>query len=289
MPILPASVRLESAPIPHFVVKNALAEAVICLQGAQVMHFAPAGQHPLLWAADPAHWGAGKNLRGGVPVCWPWFGPHQTDKGLPQHGWVRQREWRVEVCEELPDGRTRLVFKAPGAGELADWPAGLSVSLEITIGHTLQLRLTSRNGGDSPVRFEDALHTYFAVSDVRHITVHGLGGLPYQDQFDGMARKMEAAGAVRIAGPVCRTYLGQAPVCAIEDAAMGRRIVITATGSRSSVLWNPGEKIAATMADLGSQWPRMVCLETANCLDGAQVLAPGAEQVTAATYAIESL
>lgn len=273
-------------PVAHLRIQNAHAEALVCLQGAQIMHFQPHGEKPLLWAADPKHWVAGKNLRGGVPVCWPWFGTHQTDKELPMHGWVRQRLWTLLESGDLPDGSTRLLLGIQPETDLAGWPAELEVSMEIIIGKTLRLRLVTRNTGATPARVEDALHTYFAVSDVRNIVIHGVGGRTYIDQFDAMARKEEPAGAVRIAAPTCRIYIGASPACEIEDKAWDRRIVVTHSGTNNSVLWSPGDTIAATMGDLGARWPEMVCLEAANCMTGVLSLAPGAVHETVAEYAI---
>ena len=286
---LPKSVNLTSAPIPNLVVKNALAEAVICLQGAQVMHFAPAGQAPLLWAAERRHWIAGKNLRGGVPICWPWFGPHKTDAALPQHGWVRQREWQlIEACD-LPDGRTQLAFTIVPEKELPEWPETLLVSLEVTIGKTLTLALTTSNFGEEPVKFEDALHTYFAVSDVRGVGIRGFQGASYADQLDGMKPQVETADPAKISGPTCHIFSHRAPLYAIEDPAMNRRIAVEPTHSGSSVLWNPGEKTAASMVDLGEAWTKMVCLETANCHAAAITLAPGESHTTGVVYGAAAL
>lgn len=278
-----------SKPVPHLHIRSAHAEAMVCLQGAQIMHFQPEGERPLLWAADRAHWVAGKNLRGGVPVCWPWFGAHRTDKNLPAHGWVRQRTWELQESADLADGATRLRFAIRPEQELAGWPATLELALEITIGRALGLRLVTRNAGALPVRLEDALHTYFAVSDVRAVRIHGVGGHAYLDQFDGMRRKQEPAGAVAVTAPTCRTYLGASPRVEIEDPAWNRRIVITHGGAGNSVLWSPGAAIAATMGDLGGRWPEMVCLEAANCGESALELAPGAAHATEAAYAVEPM
>lgn len=287
MKSLPPSVRQHALPIPHLRVSNGHATALICLQGAQVMRYQSAGAAPLLWAAEEEFWVAGKNLRGGVPVCWPWFGPHAREAALPQHGWVRQRDWQLVEAVDLADQGTRLVLEAATAVALPDFPPTLHARMDITIGKTLKLSLTSRNSGAGPVRVEDALHSYFLVGDARDLALEHLGGLAYLDLLDGMKEKREPAGVVRPVPPVTRVYRDAPDRMVIADPVLRRRIFIRTQGCRSAVLWSPGEATAATMSDLVGAWTRMVCLESGNCKEAALVLAPGAAHSSEVEYSVE--
>lgn len=285
---LPASTRLETsaAGLERLVVSNARAEAVVYLQGAQVMHFAPCGQQPLLWAADEKFYAKDKKNRGGVPIFWPWFAPVGDKSHLHTGGWVRERPWKLESAADLADGRTALVFTIAPERELECWPATLAVRYEVTVGESLELRLTTTNHGATPVVLEEALHTYFAISDIANVTFGGLEKTPYLDFFEDCARKVEEAKPFQVSEPSCHIYFTESRPMTITDAGMKRRIVITPTDGGAAVLWSPGDERAAELKDLGPAWRRMVCLETANCFDAAIRLAPGASHAMGVSYAI---
>lgn len=288
---LPASTRLETsaAGLERLVVSNAHAEALIYLQGAQVMAFAPRGQQPMLWAADEKFYAKDKKNRGGVPIFWPWFAP-VGDKGhLHTGGWVRERPWKLESARDLADGRTALVFTIAPEKELECWPATLAVRYEVTVGAQLALRLATTNRGSQPVVLEEALHTYFAISDIANISFGGLESKPYLDYFRDCQRKVGAPAPFRVNEPSCHIYFTQSCPLTITDGGLKRRILITPTDGNAAVLWSPGDKLAAELQDLGPAWRQMVCLETANCFDAAVTLAPGASHAMGVAYAIATL
>lgn len=264
--------------------------ADIALQGAHVMTWRPAGQAAVVWLSEHAKYAPGKSIRGGVPVCWPWFGPHSSDPKLPGHGYARTVDWRLMQVTPLADGRIQLAF------ELEDTPATramephpLRVRNTVTVGATLEVELVTTNLGKTPYVLGDALHTYFHVGDACRATVHGLEGCDYLDKVDGGARKQQT-GPVAIDGEVDRIYLGSGNCCEIRDPVLQRRIVIRSSNSASTVVWNPGPIKAQQMGDFGPDgYLRMLCVETANAADDVVTLAAGAQHRLVAEYSVAAL
>ena len=168
------------------------------------------------------------------------------------------------------------------------FPRELSLSLAVSVGRTLRMELTARNIDSAPATFEEALHSYFAVSDVRQVRIRGLEGVGYVDKTAAMARKPGEGEPIAIAAETDRVYLGTKGAVTIEDAGWKRRIVVGKTGSATTVVWNPWIAKAKAMPDFGDdEWTGMVCVETANAMDDAVTLAPGAVHVMAATLEVQ--
>lgn len=271
-------------------VSNPHADASIALQGAHLMTWTPRGAHPVIWLSEDAKLAPGKSIRGGVPVCWPWFGPHAGEPGFPGHGFARTVPWALVETERLANGASRLVFRIlQNDATRAQWPHPSELELHVVVGPTLEIELVTRNTGDAPITVGDALHTYFEVGDVRQVKVHGLDGCPYIDKVDGGARKRQS-GPVVIAGEVDRIYLESTADCVIEDPVLERRIRIAKRGSASSVVWNPWIEKAAKMGDLGKDgYLRMLCVESANADADVVDIAPGAEHRLWVRYSVEDL
>lgn len=271
-------------------VSNAHATARIALQGAHVMTWAPRGAAPVIWLSGAAKFAPGKSIRGGVPICWPWFGPHATDAKLPGHGYARTVPWEVVKTEALADGATRLTFRlVESDATRAQWPHATEAQNIVTVGRTLDVELVTRNHDKTPVTIGDALHTYFHVSDIRQVAIRGLEGCPYLDKVDGGARKQQN-GAVTIGAEVDRIYLDSSADCLIEDLGLKRRIRVSKRNSRSTVVWNPWAEKAARMGDFGDNgYLNMVCVESANAADDMVILAPDAEHRLWVRYGVEPL
>jgi glucose-6-phosphate 1-epimerase len=271
-------------------VANSQGAATIALQGAHVMTWAPRGAQPVIWLSRAAKFAPGKSIRGGVPICWPWFGPHATESSYPGHGFARTVPWEVIEARACANGATYLVLRlAPSDATRAQWPQATPVEARITVGRTLEIDLVTRNEGAAPVTLGDALHTYFEVSDVRQVAIHGLGGCPYLDKVDGGKRKSQT-GPVTIGAEVDRIYLDSAADCLIDDPGLGRRIRVHKRGSRSTVVWNPWIEKAAKMGDFGHHgYLNMVCVESTNAADDVVAVAPGGEHHLDVTYSVEPL
>lgn len=262
--------------LPKVQIENVLAKAEVYLHGGHITAFQPKGCDEVLWMSPLAQFQHGKAIRGGVPVIWPWFGPHPTDSNKPQHGFARTAEWQVISTEALANGSTQLKLQlADDASMRALWPHAFELSLAITIGSELRVELTSRNTGEQTFIACGALHSYFSVSDVAGIFVEGLGGCEYIDQLDGNQIKQQS-GNVCITQEVDRIYVNTEQTCVIHDAALSRKIQIQKTGSRSTVVWNPWIEKARAMGDFSDDgYQNMLCIETANAAGDLVQLAPG--------------
>lgn len=263
-------------------VTNAHAAARISLQGAHVLTYGRTGRPPLLWLSKRAVFAPGKAVRGGVPVCWPWFGPHPTDAAQPAHGFARTAVWSLEDAR-LEDGAHKLLFRLPSeAGAAVGWRAAVDLCLEVGVGPVLALALTATNNGTAPVTLGGALHSYIAVGDVTRIRITGLEKRPFIDQLNPAARPVQE-GPVVFTAETDRVYDDPGPRCVIEDPVLNRRVTVEKAGSRSTVVWNPWPEKARRMADLGEDQHRdFVCVETANALsDVVTVPAGGVHRLSA--------
>ena len=277
---IPGVVRLEadSHGLSRFVVTNAQAEAHVHLLGAQVTHFRPAGSEPLLWLSPLSPFEVGKAIRGGVPICWPWFGPHPSRADLPAHGLARTREWRPLDVAQLADGRTRLrLALSEDETTLAAWPHRFALTLTATIGAALEIELSTTNTGDEPFAYADALHTYLRASAPR-ASVHGLDA----QAFIHSTRKHRGvqAGPIRFDGEVNHIFVPSRGAVHLDDPVMNRVIDVAKAGSEATVVWNPGEAGGMAMKDVGPHWNEFICVEAANCADARVLLLPGSTHVT---------
>ena len=254
-------------------------EAHVYLHGAHVSHFQPAGQAPVLFMSKESRYEAGKAIRGGVPICFPWFGPKKDDPKAPMHGFARDRNWKFQSVERAEDGSVTvvLVLKYSPVTQ-AIWPPKFSATLSVTLdgsGKKLSLALGVKNLDAADFSVEAALHTYIAVADVRQITVAGLENTQYIDKVDNFTRKLQPASPITITGETDRVFLNTTSTCVVNDPAGGRRIVVEKENSNSTVVWNPWIAKAKAMADFGDEeWPGMVCVETANVGDNAVTIKP---------------
>ena len=271
-------------------VRNTHGTATIALQGAHVMTWAPLGEEPVIWLSPAAKLAPGKSIRGGVPICWPWFGPHATEPKFPGHGFARTVPWEILKTETLADGATRLTFQlVESDATRAQWPHPSSVTCQITVGKTLEIDLVTRNTGQTPITIGDALHTYFQVSDIRQVTIRGLEGCPYLDKVEDGQRKQQQ-GPVIISAETDRIYLDSSADCLIDDPGLKRRIRIAKRGSRTTVVWNPWTEKAAKMGDFGDDgYLHMLCVESANCADDVVSLPPQGEHHLWVRYSVERL
>ncbi len=274
---------------PIIAIANRFAQARISLYGGQVLSFQPASEPvDLMFVSDKAYYATGKAIKGGTPICWPWFGPDPDGQGRPSHGFVRNRPWNVWTTETTETGETRVILSLTDTEETRGiWPYRFELAIAITVGQTLTLELITRNTDDQPFKLTQALHSYFTVGDIRQVKILGLDNKRYLDKVDGGAEKTQT-GPVAIEQEVDRIYLDVPSELAIEDPYLGRRIKISAHGSKTAVVWNPGAEIAAQMADLGDDdYRQFVCVETANAATEVIDLAAGETYRLHATYEID--
>ncbi len=266
------------------------ASARIALQGAHLLSWIPRGAEPVIWLSPAAKFAAGRAIRGGIPICWPWFGPHPYETTYPAHGFARTGCWEVVAVESGADGTVHLCFRLlPSDASRFWWPHATPLELRIAVGERLRLDLMTKNLGVSPVTISQALHTYFAVSDVRTIQLLGLANCRYIDKIDGGKIKHQT-GPVQFQEETDRIYLNSSGEILLYDRALRRRIRIAKSGSHSTVVWNPWIEKSARMDDfVESGYLNMLCIEAANAADDSITLAPGAEHTLGVLYSVEPL
>ncbi len=285
-------VRLSASPLGGRVVEleHGGARAVVSLLGGQVLSYVPAkGAADVLWLSPQARIAPGKSIRGGIPLCWPWFGPHASDPSQPAHGVVRTAPWQVGDSGAGTDGATVRLFWSGGDAAQGAVATGLGVAVVVTLGGRLTVDLVTTNGGATAVTISQALHSYLAVGDVTRIAIEGLDGRDYIDKVDG-GRIKRQHGPLVIDGEVDRVFQATGDRVTVADPVLGRRIAIGKSGSTSTVVWNPWVAKAARLGDLGpaGHLP-FVCVETANAGSDTRSLAPGATHVLRTEIASEPL
>lgn len=275
--------------VAHIV--NAHSSATICLQGGHVMSWQPKdASAPVVWLSKLAKLVPGKSIRGGAPVCWPWFGAHATEASYPGHGFARTIPWEVNATRTLPDGSTEigLTLIANDASR-AQWPHASLADILVTVGKTLKIALTTRNLGDSDFVIGEALHTYLQIGDIGEARVLGLEDCQYLDKADGGTRKQQQ-GAITFSGETDRVYVDTEATCIIEDARLKRRIHIAKSGSRSTVVWTPWTEKADKMGDFGPDgWREMVCVESANAQENVVTVKAHSTHTLAVEYSAEAM
>jgi len=257
-------------------VHTAEATGLVYLQGAHVTEWTPAGHEPVLWLSKKSFFQPGKAVRGGVPLCFPWFGPHAEHKEYPAHGFARVTNFRYSGARSNESGSPELEFTLEDdSATYRFFPHAFSARLRVSFGSTLAIAFTVSNRGSEPFSFEEALHSYFHVSDVREVSVVGLQGATYHDKVRGLAEFVEEAPELKLSGETDRIYDSAASATIVDPRAQ-RALRIEKANSRATVVWNPWSARAAQMADFGAEeWPEMLCVESANVGGSRIVLAPG--------------
>lgn len=272
----------DALPPPH-AIDTSTCTGEVHDQGAQVTRWAPAGADPVLYLSSAARLERGAAIRGGVPVCWPWFGPGRTAGMSPAHGFVRTAPWLLVERVDADDSVTFTHRVTSDTATSPHWPHAYAVELRSRFGRTLEISLTSTNTGEEPVDLEEALHAYLVVGDISTVSLEGLEGKTLFDKVSGNERRQ--SGPVTFEGETDAVYGTGDPVTVV-DPTLGRRLVITTAGAGNVVVWNPWEAKAAGVADIGAgDWRRFVCVEGANVFDNAVALAPGESRTMA--YSIE--
>ena len=271
-------------------IENEYCSASIVMQGAHLTRWQPNDvEQPVIWLSEDARFSKGKSIRGGIPVCWPWFGPHSSEDDFPAHGHARTVEWMLLSTKSTEDGGTELQFQLiENEHSQKLWPHNTPLILVFNLDQTLKVQLITENADDHAVTIGEALHTYFHISDIESIRVTGLENCGYYDKVAD-ARALQQ-GAVRFSAETDRVYLNTIATCIIEDAALGRSIHIDKSGSQSTVVWNPWIDKANAMCDLGVDgWRNMVCVETANAMENLVTIEPGEQHTISVEYSVEKI
>ena len=266
-----------------------VANGEIYLHGGHVTSWKPLGQEEVLFVSTHSRWEERRAIRGGVPVCFPWFGAKADDPQAPAHGFVRTKAWQLESIRQTEDTVTVSMFTESDETTTAVWPASFRLVHRATFGPVLSLELLMTNTGETPLRFEEALHAYFRVGDVERARVKGLDGVSYFDKTDNDLRKSQA-GDITISAETDRVYFDTLGPVELEDPSLRRRIRVEKSNSSDTVVWNPWVDKAKALPDLGDdEWKQMVCIEGSNAGQAAVGLPPGAQHSMTVTVRVSRL
>jgi glucose-6-phosphate 1-epimerase len=253
-------------------ISNKAAEAKISLQGAHIFHFQPKGHKPVLWLSKSASFEQGKAIRGGIPVCWPWFGPHPTDSTLPNHGFARTSLWEHINTKEVSERETKVLLGLNSSEEsLRLWPYCFELRLEISIGAELKVSLITKNIDSKPFAITTALHTYLAIENINTVYIDGLDKTSYYDKTDNSSDNLQE-GKLSFNKETDRVYQNVTSSMQVHDQY--RTIRVKTEGSQTVVIWNPGEALAEKIQDL-SDHKTMLCVESAHAMDDSPLIKPG--------------
>lgn len=274
------SIRELREGYPVIDIRNAHATAVIALHGAHVTSFHPKGQKPVIFTSDSAIYQEGKAIRGGIPICWPWFNAHPTDSSMPSHGFARNRFWKIISTTSHSD-YTEVILSLPLEG-VSIWPHQTETTVTIRIGKQLSVSLLTKNNGDEDCTVGGALHSYFSISDIEEVTVSGFHAADYLDTV--VNKEKTQNGAIRFSDELDRIYTNSSTTSTINDPLWRRDVIVEKSGSQSTVVWNPWVEKSASMGDLGnSDYKRFLCIEAANALEDTHLLEPGESHTLSTT------
>jgi glucose-6-phosphate 1-epimerase len=272
--------------LPKIQISNPAASAEIYLHGAQVTAWKPAGFEDVIFTSEHSRWEEGKAIRGGIPVCFPWFRGKADDPKAPAHGFVRTKSWALKSMTQEDGSICVTLATESDESTRRLWPHDFRIALRIGVGAQLKLELIVSNTGAAPFQFEEALHTYHRVGDARKASVAGLNDISFLDNRDGNRERLQHGDIVMV-DATDNAYINTAASLGIADPVLQRRIRIDKRNSLTTVVWNPWESGAKALTDLGDdEWQQMLCVEACNIRGAAVTLAPGEEHRMAATIAV---
>lgn len=264
--------------LPGLKVDTPLCSALLSLQGAHLLQFQAAGKAPLLWLSEDAIFKAGKSARGGIPLCFPWFGT-PADKDKPAHGFARHRLWTLTTARRDGDIVTLELELQDDSSTRPLWPHAFLARQTLVLGQDISLTLSVENRDTVPFTFTFAQHSYFPTSDIQRTRVQGLEGRPYFDATQDWKILESEAGGIRFAAETDRVYEGAGGHYRIVDEAANTTIVIASDDCRSAIVWNPWPEKNARLGDMGAEgWRGMLCVESGNTGSDAITLAAGASR-----------
>ncbi len=270
-------------------ISNQYAKATISTYAGQIVSYQPnSATEDLFFLSDKVQYQEGKAIRGGVPICWPWFGDDTSGFERPPHGFVRNQQWDVLSTETLEDGRTSVILATADSDMTRElWHYEFNLELQLIIGSNLEMKLKTKNTGKQFFTITQALHTYFKVSDVSNVLIKGLDGKPYIDKLDSFAVKQQDDDIV-VSQEIDRIYQKSPKQISLTDSGFNRTITISSYGSDTTIVWNPWSTSVSKIADLNlDSYRNFVCVETANVFtDSLTIIPAGREHVVTTVFSI---
>ena len=275
--------------IPRVEITSPVAQGEMYLHGAHVTSWRPAGREEVLFLSTRSRWEERQAIRGGIPICFPWFRGKADDSSAPAHGFVRTRSWQLYSIVEDQAGVAVTMLIESDEQTRRWWPGEFRLVHRATFGSDLKLELVCRNTGKTPFHFEEALHTYNRVADVNDVRLQGLDGTRFLDNTDSNKEKTQL-GDVTIASQTDNAFINARNAVDLVDSKMRRRIRLVKTNSNTTVVWNPWKEAASRLRDLGEdEWEQFLCVEASNIIGSAVALAPGQEHTMSALISVTSL
>lgn len=273
--------------LPVLQLHTAHGSVAISLHGGQVLSYLPAGHDEVLWVS-PVSKQAPDAIRGGVPVCWPYFGRQGQSETAAQHGFARTSDWQLLGQPVSTDEGVTLALALPVRDS-----TGLRLIQTLQLGTALRQSLVTRNEGQESIDFTQALHGYFQVGDATRTSLDGVAGLHYADKYDGGQHLQSGRWDLqdpRDPGRSDRIYHHAGGHYTLVDPVMQRRISVQSLGSDSVVVWNPGAAGIAAITDAPVEgWRNFVCIEPANAGQDVITLAPGETHTLQQTIRVSRL
>jgi len=280
--------QIEAHGLSALRLKAGGSEALVYLHGAHVASFRTSEHGELLWLSEKALYAPDKAIRGGVPLCFPWFGPHPADPALPAHGFARLGEFHFDGWELRGDSVLAQLSLSSSEATRAVFPHEFVARLRVSVGRELGLSFEVENTGEAPFDYEVALHSYLFVTDVRQVSVSGLEGATYDDKVSRAQGVVQADEPLRFTGETDRVYDSTARVV-VSDPAGKRRVIVDKTSSKTTVVWNPWTEKVSRMSDFPRDaWPQMLCIEAANVSPHAIHLSPQCRHTTTTIICAET-
>ncbi len=252
-----------SKNINCLVIEHQTCQAKVSLYGGQVLGWQPKGQQPIFWLSKSSSYQKNKAIRGGVPLCWPWFGAHHKDPSnkAGNHGFARQRNWLIDGITIKPSG-VEITLTLHGENEHGLWSSPFELTQTLCFGQHFKQTLTMLNLSEKPVEYTGALHSYFCVSSSSDIGISNLSSANFDDKLTG--EYVEAEALLNGKGPVDRVYYTNEKI-QIVDVKWQRIIEIESNNTHEWIFWNPGKELAQKMPDIHESGEQeFVCLEAAN-------------------------
>lgn len=256
-------------------ISNQFANADIALHGAHVMSFQPVGEKPIIWLSKRAVYSEGKAIRGGIPICWPWFGDKVDNdncrdkknyeaQNLPAHGFARSMFWTLSAVNHNDNTGTEIIFSLKENEKTLDlWPYCFYLQLKILVAESLSVELSVKNTDETSFSFTGALHTYLSIGDIDALKINGLNGVPYIDKLSG--KQKTQLGDIAISSELDNIYQPTIAPVSVFDESLSRQLLVQKQGSQSTVVWNPWEGKSSSMKDFDpGGFRNMVCIEAAN-------------------------
>ncbi|WP_318411700.1 D-hexose-6-phosphate mutarotase [Photobacterium leiognathi] len=254
-----------------------LAEAGISLHGGHLIWFKPAGEKDIIWLSENAEFDTQKAIRGGIPVCWPWFGK----AGTPSHGFARTSQWTLQEHRENENGVIVSLQLEDNDETRAVWPHKFNNVLTFEIGTALKVSLTSTNTDSQPWSYGGALHTYFDIADINNIEIAGMGSTYLDSTQQG--KTCEGGDVLTFTSETDRVYTQPEATITINDKNNKRNILVTNEGHNAAVIWNPWQELSISMGDMAdNSFETMVCVESTIHQPSIE-LAPGQSHTLATT------